>query len=162
MPLEIERKFLVASDGWREDADGGQRLRDGLLSSHDGCKVRVRTAGDRAWITVKGPRIGIVREEYEYPIPTADAELMLATLSVGPVVEKVRFRVPFGGLVWEVDLFEGILAGTVFAEVELSSPDQDVPMPGWVGREVTGDAAFSKVTLLKAACEREPERRRRR
>ncbi|SDB21405.1 CYTH domain-containing protein [Belnapia rosea] len=111
MAYEIERKFLVANDGWRAAASGSSRLRDGLIARFGSGKVRVRLDGDRGLLTVKGPRVGLRRAEYEYEIPAVEAEEMLRTLADGPIVEKTRFRVPHGSLTWEVDVHEGILAG---------------------------------------------------
>ncbi|SDE62535.1 CYTH domain-containing protein [Belnapia rosea] len=113
MAYEIERKFLVASDEWRTVAIGSSRLRDGLIACFGSGKVRVRLDGERGLLTVKGPRADLRRAEYEYEIPTVEAEEMLGTLADGPIVEKTRFQVPHAGMIWEVDVHEGILAGLV-------------------------------------------------
>jgi len=146
--IEIERRFLVRDEGWRSSVIESLSLRDGILSAAGGSKVRVRTDGQGAWITVKGPRVGIVRPEFEYPIPLADAEEMLATLCVGAVIEKTRHRVPRHGHVWDVDVYGGALSGIVHAEVELAREDEPLSLPSWVGEEITGDPAYSKRALF--------------
>lgn len=153
MPLEIERKFLLANDDWRDAVVATHRFTDGLLARFGGGKVRVRRSDGRAWITVKGARSGISRAEYEYEIPTAEADEMLLTLCDGPPVEKIRHCVPHAGLVWSVDVHLGPLAGIAFAEVELQHPDQALPLPPWVGPEITHDPRYRKETLLRRCAE---------
>jgi adenylate cyclase len=148
MRFEIERKFLVAHDGWRAAVTHRMDLRDGLVGQFARGKVRVRLDGGRAWLTVKGARQGIARPEFEYEIPVADAEHMLEGICVGRTIEKTRSVVPFGGLTWTVDEFRGQLAGIVLAEVELEDEGQDFTRPDWIGREVTGDLRFRQSTLL--------------
>ncbi|MBE7157887.1 MAG: CYTH domain-containing protein [Rhodospirillales bacterium] len=152
MPVEIERKFLLASDAWQTRVAGTRLLRDGLLARFGNGKVRVRHAGDRAWITVKGPRSGISRAEFEYEVPLGEAEEMLA-LCDGPVIEKLRHTVPYAGLDWTVDVHLGPLAGITLAEVELTFPEQPITLPDWIGREVTHDLRYSKATLVRHCME---------
>lgn len=149
MKLEIERKFLLANDDWRKEATGKTRLRDGLVGSFEGRKVRVRIDDETCWITVKGPRKGLGRAEYEFEIPRDEAEQMLRDVCVGCLIEKVRHFVPRDGLMWEVDVYESDLAGIVLAEVELEHEDQDIIRPDWLGEEVTGDRRFRLSTLLQ-------------
>ena len=146
MGREIERKFLVIGDGWREGAVG-RLYRQGYLSADPLRTVRVRSDGRSGFLTVKGPNRGAARDEYEYEIPLADAEEMLDRLRTGPLVEKTRYLVPHAGLVWEVDVFEGENRGLVVAEVELEGEDQPVQLPSWIGREVTGDERYYNVNL---------------
>jgi CYTH domain-containing protein len=148
MQVEIERKFLVRSDAWRSAATESQHLMDGLLARFGDGKVRVRVADDRAWLTIKGPRSGLCRCEFEYEIAHADAEEILRTLCAGPVIEKTRHLVPHDGLIWQVDVHEGALAGLTLAEVELKDAEQAFTLPEWVGREVTGDPRYKKGNLL--------------
>jgi adenylate cyclase len=148
MPLEIERKFLVTGNAWRQPGSA-TRLRQGYLSFDPERSVRVRLAGTRAWLTIKGPSDGTTRLEYEYAIPVQHAVELLERLCIPPFIEKVRYRVEHAGLVWEVDEFEGDNAGLVLAEVELSDPDQAVVLPDWVGEEVTGDKRYYNVSLVK-------------
>jgi adenylate cyclase len=150
MGIEIERKFRVAGEGWRAGVRGqGVRMRQGYLAAGgpDQPSVRIRVAGEQAWLTVKGPG-GKVRAEFEYPIPVTDAEAMLA-LSPFAVLGKTRFEVPFGGHVWTVDVFDAPapLAGLILAEIELGDPSVEPPLPGWVGEEVTGDPRYGNAGL---------------
>ena len=139
MGTEIERKFLVTGTDWRT-ADG-QRIVQGYLNRDKQRTVRVRIAGAQAFLSVKGMTSGATRAEFEYPIPLADAEALLA-LCEGPLIDKIRHRVEHAGLVWEVDEFAGDNAGLVVAEVELASEDQAVDLPLWVTTEVTSDSRY--------------------
>lgn len=147
MAEEIERKFLVITDAWRERAAPGVALRQGYLVSEPRLSVRVRVAGEAGVLTVKGAQQGLRRLEYEYPIPPADALEMLDRLRVGAVVDKTRYRVEYGGRAWEVDEFGGDNAGLVVAEVELESEDAEVALPEWVGTEVTHDPRYLNANL---------------
>ena len=150
MALEIERKFLLANDDWKREVVKSERLRDGLIARFGEGKVRVRLTESNAWLTIKGPREGISRPEFEYEIPRADAEHMLRTLCQGdPVLEKVRHTVPFSGLDWTIDVYMGPLNGVVLAEVELEHPDQHPELPSWLAEEVTNDPRFAKRTLAR-------------
>lgn len=149
MALEIERKFLVRPEVWRPPASGGTGYRQGYLSLNPARVVRVRRAGRRAWLAVKGPARGIARAEFEYPIPVADAEAMLDTLCTGPVIEKTRYRIRYRERVWEVDVFAGANAGLIVAEVELESETAEVALPPWVGAEVSDDPRYSNVSLVQ-------------
>ena len=150
MALEIERKFLLANDNWKGEVIKSEYLRDGLIARFGQGKVRVRLTRSNAWLTIKGPREGITRPEFEYEIPCADAEHMLRTLCrEDPVLEKVRHTVPFGGLDWTIDVYLGPLNGVVLAEVELEHPDQHPQLPPWVGEEVTNDPRFKKSTVAR-------------
>jgi len=144
---EIERKFLVSSDAWR-DGTSGVPMRQGYLSEGTGTTVRVRVAGPRAWLTIKGRPEGGVRPEYEYEIPVAEAEAMLPLCS-GTIVEKERHRVVHGDHTWEVDVFDGVNRPLITVEVELDSPDETVEIPSWVGREVTGEARYLNASLAR-------------
>ena len=148
MGTEIERKYLVKNDGWRAGPPG-KPYRQGYLISDGARTVRVRRAGDQCYLTIKGPAVGIARAEYEYEIPGADADAILASLTVGALVDKVRHRRPHAGLVWEVDEFLGDNAGLIVAEVELTDSDQSVPLPDWVGEEVTADPRYSNAALSR-------------
>lgn len=149
MGEEIERKFLVASDGWKAFVESSSLLRQGYLSSNAKATVRVRTWDDRlARLTLKGPARGLVRSEYEYDIPMADA-LELLAMAEPHVVEKRRHLVPFGGLTWEIDVFEGRHAGLVIAEVELESASQQVELPDWIGRDVSDDDRYNNASLSR-------------
>ena len=148
MGREIERKFLVAGDGWRK---GGRRarLRQGYLCASKERSVRVRLEDGAGTVTIKGPAKGAVRAEYEYRIPAKDAAQLLDRLCERPLIEKTRTRVRFGGLIWEIDEFAGDNKGLIVAEVELSRPRQKIALPPWVGKEVTGDARYLNANLFK-------------
>lgn len=141
MPLEIERKFLVQNDNWRNLASG-VAYRQGYLSTEAESTVRVRIAGDRAFLTIKGKTTQSTRREYEYPIPLNEAEEMLDYLCHRPLIEKTRYRIPIEDLVWEVDEFHGENQGLIMAEVELKSEDQAIALPHWIGLEVSGDSRY--------------------
>jgi CYTH domain-containing protein len=147
MGEEIERKFLVATEGWRETAEG-TRYRQGFLSTEPERTVRVRVAGPRGSITVKGKNVGARRAEFEYEIPVADAERMLDTLCKRPLIEKVRYTVAVAPHTWEIDVFEGENAGLVVAEIELRSEHEAFDKPEWVGDEVTGDPRYFNSNLV--------------
>jgi len=150
MAKEIERKFLVSGDGWRPGARGIQYRQGYLSAGADAvCTVRARVAGERAWLTIKGRAAGGARDEYEYPIPVADAAEMLERLRAGGLVEKLRYRVPFAGHTWEVDEFIGENAPLVVAEVELDKIDAAVTLPPWVGLEVTYDPRYTNAALAR-------------
>ena len=147
MPNEIERKFLVASDDWKKLATHNVRIRDGLIAASYGQKVRVRIAGHKATITVKGRQTGLVRPEFEYEIPVDDAEEMLRTMCHDRHLEKDRHYAPHNGFVWEIDVYDGILKGVVIAEIELDEEDRKLELPDWVGKEVTNDPRYSKINM---------------
>jgi adenylate cyclase len=145
--LEIERKFLVLDERWREAAHGSARFRQGYLNDEERCSVRVRISGDAAWLNLKSVTLGAQRHEFEYPIPLADAQQMLDLLSCKPVVEKTRYFVDCGPHTWEIDVFEGDNAGLVVAEIELGSPDEAFEQPPWLGAEVTFDPRYYNTRL---------------
>lgn len=147
MGEEIERKFLVLGDLWRETAEG-TRYRQGFLSTEPERTVRVRVAGPRGSITVKGKNVGARRAEFEYEIPMTDAERMLDTLCKRPLIEKVRYTLAIGPHTWEIDVFEGDNAGLVVAEIELSREDEAFEKPDWVGNEVTDDPRYFNSNLV--------------
>jgi adenylate cyclase len=147
MAKEIERKFLVRGNTWRGQ-DGGKRYRQGYLSTVKERTVRVRTTGDKGFITIKGESVGATRSEYEYEIPLADANEMLDRLCERPLIEKTRYRVSHEGLAWEIDEFEGDNRGLIMAEVEIKNETQSIKLPGWIGQEVTGDPRYFNANLV--------------
>jgi CYTH domain-containing protein len=147
-PIEIERKFLVATDDWKRSAVRSVHIRDGLIAMYKGRKVRVRIADDIATIAIKGPRSGLARAEYEYEIPLADAEQMLSIFCRDDHLEKERFFVQVIGAVWHVDVYGGLLEGVVIAEIELDRELQKVELPTWIGKEVTGDLSYKKINMI--------------
>ena len=149
MAIEIERKFLVTGP-FRDQATRAVRIVQGYLSSVPERAVRVRIAGDRAFLTVKGSgsASGVSRFEWETEIPVADAEAMLGLCEPG-VIDKVRHDVPVGRHTFEVDEFAGENEGLVVAELELSDEDETYERPAWLGAEVTGDARYYNASLAR-------------
>jgi CYTH domain-containing protein len=145
---EIERKFLVKGDAWRALAKG-TTYRQGYLNSAKERTVRVRTAEDKAFLTIKGLTLGATRAEYEYAIPFDEGKAMLDALAEKPLIEKKRYKIPAGDLTWEIDEFLGDNAGLIVAEVELKSEDQAFDRPAWLGDEVTGDTRYYNANLIK-------------
>ncbi len=148
MGKEIEKKFLMASDDWR-GLDTGKHYCQGYLNSEKGRTVRVRTINDSGVLTIKGESIGATRLEYEYDIPVDEAREMLRELCQKPLIEKIRYKIPFGGFIWEVDEFQGENEGLIFAEIELEYEEQEFTLPPWIGREVTGDSRYYNANLVK-------------
>lgn len=146
MGKEIERKFMVKKDTWRNVK--GTRYCQGYLNSAKERNVRVRTMEDKACLTIKGIAIGASRMEFEYEIPLQDANELLE-ICEKPLIEKTRYKVQEGGFVWEVDEFFRENQGLIVAEVELESEDQEFPKPDWVGEEVTGDPRYFNSNLIK-------------
>lgn len=150
MPVEIERKFLVADDSWRLSVSRSVRLRDGILAFYDGRKIRVRFYDDKATLTVKGPRKGHARDEFEYEIPSSDGLQLLERHCTGDVLEKTRHHVFFEDREWMIDEFHGLLEGILLAEVELPTEDAALSLPLWVGHEVTNLEKYRQARLVKA------------
>ncbi len=146
---EIERKFLLQANSWRAMARDRSAIRQGYLNLDPERTVRVRLRDERAVLTIKGRGEGLVRPEFEYAIPRAEAEAMLETLCMGEPVEKTRYLVDVGEHLWEIDVFEGANAGLVLAEVELSTADEHVTLPSWVGEEVSGDERYYNSQLAQ-------------
>ena len=146
MGTEIERKFMVKEGLWRDQK--ATKYRQGYLSTVKERTVRVRTIGDKGYLTIKGIAIGASRMEFEYEIPSQDADALL-DICEKPLIEKNRYKVQFGGFVWEVDEFFGENQGLIVAEIELESEDQNFPKPNWVGEEVTGDPLYFNSNLIK-------------
>jgi adenylate cyclase len=148
MASEIERKFLVRSNAYRLQG-AAEHYRQGYLPTSGPATVRVRIAGDRGFLTIKGPGSGMTRSEFEYPIPLRDANVLLDTLCERPQIEKLRYRVPVGAHTWEVDEFLGDNAGLVVAEIELGAQDEPFTRPEWLGDEVTADPRYRNSALAR-------------
>lgn len=149
MPSEIERKFLVDRKSWPVPQSQGVLYRQGYLSGDPERTVRVRIAGDSAFLTIKGLTRGIERLEFEYPIPVDDAHVMLDQLCTKPLIEKTRYFVPSGELTWTVDDFAGDNDGLLLAEVELPSPDALIELPTWASKEVSADPRYFNSNLSR-------------
>lgn len=148
MGVEIERKFRVTGEGWRNPAEA-VAYRQGYIPTQDGTTVRVRIAGDKGYVTIKRRVSDVTRAEFEFPIPRLEAAELLDTVCARPQIEKTRTRVAFGGFVWEVDEFLGDNRGLVIAEIELPSESVTFARPDWVGEEVTHDARYTNAQLAK-------------
>jgi adenylate cyclase len=144
MATEIERKFLVQGTQWRTGPR--TRINQGYLNRDKARTVRVRTRGDQAFLTIKGPTHEASRAEFEYEIPLADAEELLK-LCDGPIIDKHRYIVIHDGSKWEVDEFHGDNSGLVVAEIELQSKEEPFTRPSWLGREVTDDNRYYNSSL---------------
>ena len=153
MGIEIERKFLVTGEGWRSAAREVVPMTQGYLndlaamdSGAMKASVRVRIAGDQAFLNLKSRELGHTRQEFDYPIPVVDARALLA-LSVGGLIDKRRHYVEHAGHLWEVDEFLGDNAGLVVAEIELDSADEAFDKPDWIGAEVTDCSRYYNLAL---------------
>lgn len=147
MATESERKFLVMGDMW-QDGSEGVKMSQGYLSQDPDRTVRVRIAGEQAWLTVKGRSEGITRVEFEYEVPPVEARELLE-LCLPSVIDKTRYRVPHAGHVWEVDVFHGENAGLVVAEVELADESHFPDLPPWAGAEVSTETRYFNSCLAR-------------
>ncbi len=147
MPIETERKFLVIGDDWKDGATS-ENFSQGYLSQDPERSVRVRIAGNQAFLTIKGMSQGISRQEFEYPIPEDDARQLL-TLCLPSIISKTRYFVQSHGKRWEVDEFHGDNQGLIIAEIELDDAAEQVELPHWTGKEVSDDPRYYNVALAK-------------
>lgn len=148
MAKEIERKFLVKGDEWRKLAKGSV-YRQGYIATQKQATVRVRIVGSQGYLTIKGPSINYSRSEFEYSIPIEDAQEMLDKLCDRPLIEKTRYKIDWGSLVWEIDEFGGVNKGLILAEVELNQETQKIELPPWIGEEVSEDPRYFNSNLVK-------------
>lgn len=147
MGKEIERKFLVRDSSIIEDYEGVY-YHQGYLSTEKDRVVRVRIMGKKAVITLKGSTPGLARLEYEYDIPMDDAGEVLEKLCLKPTIQKVRYKIPYEGFTWELDVFKGDNEGLIMAEIELEYESQEFRVPSWVGEEVSGDPRYYNAYLV--------------
>lgn len=149
MSFEIERKFLVCSDAWRKRVTAQTTIRQAYLGSNGKSSIRVRIKSDgTATLTIKSRPVAVRRLELEYDIPVLEAEALMQ-LRHGSVIEKVRYVVPYGDLVWEIDVFSGENEGLVIAEIELREEQQAIALPSWVGAEVSGHPQYYNSSLVQ-------------
>lgn len=142
MAIEIEHKFLLASDDWRSHIQKSVKYKQGYLSSQQTSSIRVRIADNQAWLNIKSATIGTKRQEFEYEIPLPDAEEIINTLCCKPLIEKTRHFVPHDENLWEIDEFEGVNKGLVVAEIELPEVGKSFAKPRWLGAEVTHELRY--------------------
>ena len=147
MGIEIERKFLVTNDSWREAASVAIPIKQGYLAGSKQASVRVRLQGDTANLNIKSATLGVRRQEFEYAIPLEEAETILTTLCQRPIIEKTRYMVSYANKQWEVDVFEGDNAGLIVAELELHDEAEQFERPPWVGEEVSDDPRYYNTCL---------------
>ena len=140
MAFEIERKFLVDTDKWTP-ADQGTRMIQAYLGLNPLPTVRIRIAGEKAFLTIKGRTETISRPEFEYEVPFKDG-IELLKLAISEPIEKTRYKIWHEGFLWEVDIFSGKNQGLVMAEIELESVDQEFPRPDLLMKEVSEDERF--------------------
>jgi len=149
MAVEIERKFLVNNDLWRDQIMSSSELKQAYICNLVNATVRVRVADDKAFLTIKGPTSGISRDEFEYAIPVDDATALLGLKHSGVVIEKTRYQIKCGEHIWDLDIFYGENNGLQVAEVELKSETEEFQLPEWAGAEVTGDRRYANSHLAE-------------
>ena len=149
MGTEIERKFLLRSDAWRDEVQDSVRLVQGYLARGDRSAIRVRIKGDVAHLNIKQALDGINRLEYEYEIPIEDAREILDQVALKPLIDKTRYHVVRGDHLWEIDEFYGDNAGLIVAEIELGRADEAFEKPDWLGEEVSLDQRYYNSNLSK-------------
>jgi adenylate cyclase len=147
--IEIEYKFLVKNDNWRENAGEGLFYRQGFIASDATGMVRVSLTDDKSWLTIKRAKTPIHRLEYEYPLPRHDAEEMLRDACLPGNIVKQRYRLPHAGHVWEIDVFAAENAGLVVAEIELSSAGEAFERPDWLGKDISTDPRYFAMNLAR-------------
>ena len=147
MGTEIERKFLLQSDAWRDEVRDSERLVQGYLARGDRSAIRIRIKGDEAELNIKKTLDGINRLEFEYQIPVGDAREILDQVALKPLIDKTRHHVVRGNHLWEIDEFYGDNAGLVVAEIELGNADEDFDRPAWLGEEVSLDQRYYNSNL---------------
>ncbi len=150
MAQEIERKFLVTSDAYKQQAKKATRITQGYISSVPERTVRVRIKGDKGFITIKGigNESGASRFEWEKEIPVEEVKELLKICEPG-IIDKTRYIVEVGNHIFEVDEFYGDNEGLVVAEVELKEENEEFEKPEWLGKEVTGDVRYFNSMLMK-------------
>ncbi len=149
MAIEIEHKFLMAGNDWREHATRSVKYRQGYLSSQATSSIRVRISDECAWLNIKSATVGTHRHEYEYEIPLLDANEIINMLCRKPIIEKIRHFVTDDGNTWEIDEFEGDNQGLIIAEIVLSEIGKTFSKPHWIGDEVTSDLRYYNNNLAK-------------
>jgi adenylate cyclase len=143
--VEIERKYLINTKLWKPK-EKGTEIRQGYLSVDPERVVRVRIAGENAFLTIKGKATGITRTELEYEIPKTEAEVLMKICLDFPV-EKTRYKEKIGSVIWEIDVFEGANQGLVMAEIELDDENQKFDLPDWLELEVSLDSRYYNAWL---------------
>lgn len=146
MATETERKFLVVGDGYKSSPK--IYLHQGYLCTDPNNTVRVRIAGEKAFLTIKGKNKGISRAEFEYTIPISDAQELLR-MANGKTIEKYRYHFKTDTHLWEIDEFLGENKGLIVAEIELSDSNEAFDKPIWIGEEVSNDIRYYNSNLCQ-------------
>jgi adenylate cyclase len=147
MGLEIERKFLIKNDSWKNEIKKTVSIRQGYLNSEVERTVRIRIQGEQGVLTIKGKNQNVTRKEFEYQIPLDDA-LNLLSMCEKPIIEKTRFLIPSNRSTWEIDVFDGENKGLVIAEIELTSEEESFDIPNWLGEEVSSESKYYNSSLI--------------
>ncbi len=148
MPTEIERKYLVTGDSWRQAAGEGIALVQGYLGGNEKSSIRIRIHGENAYLNIKSRTTAILRSEFDYPIPVAEARELLHKLCDQPLIEKTRYPVRHQGHLWEIDVFAGQNEGLIVAEIELATPEEGFKLPAWAGQEVSHEPRYYNTCLV--------------
>ncbi len=148
MAVEIERRFRVSSEAWRESVVRSTQITQGYLAITEYAVIRVRVRDTEGYVTIKSRDGGLAREEYEYPVPLEDARSLI-NLCGAKILEKVRHDVTYAGYLWEIDEYFEPFEGLIIAEVELQSEDEDPARPPWIGEDITHDGNFSNAALAQ-------------
>ena len=149
MAIEIEHKFLIKNDAWKNGISKSSEYKQGYLVSDSKRSIRIRISSNKAWLNIKSTTIGTHRQEYEYEIPLAEGIEILDSLCEKPLIEKTRHFVPFEQHLWEIDVFTGDNEGLIVAEIELSKTGEPFKIPDWVDKEVTHDLRYYNNNLCK-------------
>ena len=149
MAIEIERKFLVRDDSWRQGSLRSARIEQGYFCRTPLMRARIRIFGEKGYITLKSEPGTLTRYEFEYKIPKSEAIEIITRFSIEPIIAKIRHEVPYKGMLWHVDVFEGANNGLVVTELELERETQSFEKPPWVGKEVTLDRCFGNSYLAR-------------
>ncbi len=149
MGKEIEHKFLLANDDWRQHIERSEEYSQGYLATNERCSIRVRVAADRAWLNMKSATLGISRTEFEFHIPVEEARQILESLCIKPYISKTRHFVKYGLHTWEIDEFHADNDGLIVAEIELQSEDEDFLRPDWIGEDVSADTRYYNACLVQ-------------
>jgi len=150
MAIEIERKFLVINDLWKNQVQSETRLQQGYFTEGKTRSIRVRTGNNKAFLNIKSKldEQGMQRLEFEYEIPLEDAQIMLDKVVLKPIIDKTRYKVLHAGMIWDLDVFAGDNQGLIMAEIELEDINQSFNLPAWAGAEVSDDHRYYNTNLI--------------
>ena len=147
MGIEIERKYLVDIEKVPK-LHNGCDIKQGYIQTVDKTTVRVRIKAAQGYLTIKSANEGASRLEFEYPVLVDEANEMINKLCMKPIIEKTRYEILHHNHIWELDIFHGDNEGLIVAEVELKDEDEDITLPLWIKKEVTGDMRYYNSNLI--------------